>query len=99
MYRFGLDFDNPPAVAALLVWVEDHVTRFVGEGLDGLGVVDVVADHDEPLTEVGVAVRPAEFRAATYVESPFFEEALEAIPQSDGGLPGEEGGLADLGVG
>lgn len=72
---------------------------FVCEVLDCLGVVHVIADHDEPPTEVGVAVRAAEVGTATYVESPFFEEALEAIPKSDGGLPGEEGRLADLGVG
>ncbi len=97
--RFGLHFHDPAAVAAALVLVKKHVSGFVSEGLDGLGVVNVVADRDEPLAEVRVAVWPAEVRAPTYVESPCLEEALQAIPQSDGGLPREEGRLIDLGVG
>ena len=41
--RFGFHLDDPPAVAALLVRMEDHVTGLMGEGLDGLGVVGVIA--------------------------------------------------------
>ena len=79
-HGLGFHFEDPPALAALLVWVEEHVTGFVGEGLDGLGVVDVIADHDEPPAEVRVTVRATEVGTATHIESPVLEEALEAVP-------------------
>ncbi|WP_255422338.1 hypothetical protein [Tessaracoccus sp. MC1627] len=75
------------------------MSGFVGEGLDGLGVGDIVADHYESATKVGVAVGAAKFSAAPHVESSFLEEALEAFPQPCWGLAGEEDNLADLGVG
>lgn len=71
----------------------------MGQGLDGLGVVDVVADHHEPLAEVGIAVGAAQVRAPMYVESSFSEEVLQSVPQPCGGLSGQEDGLADLGIG
>ena len=97
--RFGFDFDYPAAVAAALVLVKEHVPDFVGEGLDGLGVVDVVADRHQPLGEVGDAVRATEVRSATDVEASPLKETLESVPQSCRCFSGEEGGLADLGVG
>ena len=95
----GFHFDDSAAVAAALVLVKEHVPGFVGQGLDGLGVVDVVPDHHEPLAKVGRAVSAAEVCAAIHVESSFSEEVLQSVPQPCGGLASEEQSIADLGVG
>ena len=71
----------------------------MGEGLDGLGLINVITNPDQPAAEVREAVRATEVHDAADIESPFLEEALEAIPQPERGLAGEEGRLADLGVG
>ena len=61
--RFGLHLDHPAAVdhgtavGVQVGVVEEHVAEFVGEGLDGLGVVDVDPDRDLPAAEVGDPVR------------------------------------------
>ena len=56
---FGLDLATAPANRGAVGGglVEQDVPQFVGQGLDGLGVVDVVADLDGPGGVVGVAVR------------------------------------------
>jgi len=52
---FAFDFTDAEAVGSGTVVVEQDVTGLVAEGLQGLGVVDVVADHDQVL---GESVKP-----------------------------------------
>ena len=98
---FGLDLGDAAADERLVAVggvVQQDVSELVGEGLDGLGVVDVVADADGAGGEVGGAVGAVAV-AAVEGEAGVGDEAGEGVPEPVGGVAFEQDGVGWLGQG
>ena len=74
------------------------MAEFVGQGFDGLGVVDVVADLHGSGGVVGVAVRAAAV-APLQAEAPVADECGQGSPEAVGCLAGQQGGAGRFGDG
>ncbi|MEL4506159.1 hypothetical protein AAEX63_05380 [Luteococcus sp. H138] len=74
------------------------MAEFVGEGLDGLGVVDVVPDPDGSGGVVGVSVRAVAV-TALQTEALLADESGQGLPEAVGCLAGEQGGAGWFGDG